>query len=340
MFVRSLLLAILFFVITPTHSKAVEIQKSNQHRDIETLSISWPFFKNPDYWVKKHRIKSVVVYKEGKIIYEKYSKGSSSTLFLGQSMAKTLTAIVVGIAYDEKKIRLDDPIETYLPQMIGTPLGRVSIRNHLKMASGSELNQRNINKYGKITSLQSWQKTQTVDKEGEVFNYDSQSSILLSALISEIYKKPTSQVWEERVWKRLGTEHNATWESTPFNITVGSRGFSASSRDWIRVSQLWLEAQNIISQEWLDLMISDNIRIVSREDGNWSRSHNPTHYGYQLWIKDDDWFCLAGRGGNKLLIDRKSKTSMLVTSFDGDWNDDGIGWFEWLTEKNLDSLIK
>lgn len=340
MFIKALLLSLLLLVITSVNSAEVVVQRSASAQIIPIQEIQWSFFKNPDNWIKRHKIKSVVVYKEGKIIYESYSVGSSSTKFLGQSMTKTLTALVVGIAYDEKKINIDDPIENYLPEMVGTPLGKVSIRNHLKMSSGSELNQQNIGKYGKITSSNSWQQTQTIQAQGKVFNYDSQSSILLSKLISEIYKKPLSSVWEEKVWSKLGTEYDASWETTPRGLTVGSRGYSATSRDWIKISQLWLENQSIVSTEWLDQMIRDKIKLTRSYDGNWSRYHNPTHYGYQIWIKENKWFSLAGKGGNKLLIDKKSKTAILVTSVDGDWNDDGIGWFEWLTEQSLDSLIK
>jgi CubicO group peptidase (beta-lactamase class C family) len=57
--------------------------------------------------------------------------------FLSHSMAKTITAMLIGIAISEGAIKsIDDPAATYVPQLVGTECGQTAIRDLLHMASG------------------------------------------------------------------------------------------------------------------------------------------------------------------------------------------------------------
>ncbi len=52
-------------------------------------------------------------------------------------MAKTVTAMLVGIAIAEGRIRsVDDPAAAYVPALAGTEYGRTSLRHLLQMSSG------------------------------------------------------------------------------------------------------------------------------------------------------------------------------------------------------------
>ena len=52
-------------------------------------------------------------------------------------MAKTVTAMLVGIAIAEGRIRsVDDPAAAYVPELAGTEYGRTSLRHLLQMSSG------------------------------------------------------------------------------------------------------------------------------------------------------------------------------------------------------------
>ena len=52
-------------------------------------------------------------------------------------MAKTVTAMLVGIAIDEGRIRsVDDLAAAYVPELAGTEYGRTSLRHLLQMSSG------------------------------------------------------------------------------------------------------------------------------------------------------------------------------------------------------------
>ena len=52
-------------------------------------------------------------------------------------MAKTVTAMLIGIAVEERFIRsIDDPAAAYVPELDGTEYGRTSLRHLLQMSSG------------------------------------------------------------------------------------------------------------------------------------------------------------------------------------------------------------
>ena len=55
------------------------------------------------------------------------------------SMAKTVTAMLVGIAIDEGRIRsVDDLAAAYVPELAGTEYGRTSLRHLLQMSSAGD----------------------------------------------------------------------------------------------------------------------------------------------------------------------------------------------------------
>src|SRR5262249_56920795 len=72
------------------------------------------------------------------ILYEHYQYARTDRdRFLSQSMAKTITAMLIGIAVSEGKIKsIDDPASAYVPGLANTEYGKTSIRDLLHMASG------------------------------------------------------------------------------------------------------------------------------------------------------------------------------------------------------------
>jgi CubicO group peptidase (beta-lactamase class C family) len=58
-------------------------------------------------------------------------------------MAKTITALLVGIALDQGKIAsLDDPVTRYLPELAGTGYDGATIRQVMQMRSGVDYQER------------------------------------------------------------------------------------------------------------------------------------------------------------------------------------------------------
>lgn len=345
--------------LTPGLSKEHHwVRKTTNNKPFDKTEVKWPWTGNPEHWIEKHAVVAVAIFKENKIIYEKYQYDrNSNQRFNSQSMAKTLTAIAVGIAVDDGLIDIEKPIKTYVPDVSGFPIGEVSVRNHLKMASGSEFKwashgsaadyfiQKFASKDCEIPNRacgtdvrEIWKKTDLVNQQGSKFDYDPRSSDILSMAVANVYGKPMSKVWEEKVWSKIYPKRDAFWRKvwyTP-NLTSGANFFYATPEDYLKIANLWLDPnQKVVSKRWLDQMVQDRIPVNGHTVG-WG---GVTDYGYQIWIKDD-WFAMAGYRGQKIFIHPKSKTAMFVSSVDGAWTKDGINFWEWLTEKSLNDLKK
>ena len=332
------------------------VRAATSRLEIPVTSVKWPSSRDPADWMSRHAVLAVVVYKEGKIIFEKYQYDRHrNNRFAGESMTKTLTAMAVGLAVDEGKLDIDQPVSTYLPELVGTALGKVSVRNHLKMASGSsfvwdskgDARTYYLNKFASVTCGMDqcgrdikdvWRGATTSGDQGIRFNYDPQSSDILSGVLQTIYGQRLAKVWEKKVWTKIGAERDAFWRgvrNTP--ITSGANFFFATSHDWIKLAKLWIEPNAVVSNDWLNQMIIDSLPTANHPQSRWGRS-SPDRYGYQLWIRTGRWIAMAGYRGQKLFIDRASKTAMFVSSLEGSWTDEGVTWFEWVSKQSSDSL--
>jgi CubicO group peptidase (beta-lactamase class C family) len=115
---------------TPWHFKRSPEPSIAYNFDSQRLTIA-------DY-LKRNPVTGLLIAKNDTIVYEHYQYSRTDRdRFLSQSMAKTIVAMLVGIAVSEGRIKsIDDLASTYVPGLAGTEYGNTSIRALLNMASG------------------------------------------------------------------------------------------------------------------------------------------------------------------------------------------------------------
>ena len=93
---------------------------------------------NSDEYLKRQRVMGLLVIKDGRIVLERYQYNrNESNRFQSESMAKSVTALLVGIAIAEGHIKsVDDLAKQYVPELVDHPYGETSIRHLLQMSSG------------------------------------------------------------------------------------------------------------------------------------------------------------------------------------------------------------
>src|SRR6185436_19456666 len=91
-----------------------------------------------DRYLSRNPTTGLIVARGESILLERYQYGRNDRhRFTSWSMAKTVTAMLIGIALDEGRNRsIDDRAEVYLPALAGTEYGRTSLRHLLQMSSG------------------------------------------------------------------------------------------------------------------------------------------------------------------------------------------------------------
>jgi CubicO group peptidase (beta-lactamase class C family) len=110
-------------------------------RAAKEIDVVYPYdgrYRRLGDYLDRHPVTGLLIARGDTILFEHYRYGrSDEDRFLSQSLAKTLTGLLVGIALHEGAIRsLDDSAATYVPDLAGTEYGATPIRALLRMASG------------------------------------------------------------------------------------------------------------------------------------------------------------------------------------------------------------
>ena len=108
--------------------------------------ITWKFRGEDltlDDYLSRNPTTGLLIARGDMILVERYQYGRTDRhRFTSFSMAKTVTAMLIGIAIAEGAIRsVDDLAAAYVPALAGTEYGRTSLRHLLQMSSGVRFNE-------------------------------------------------------------------------------------------------------------------------------------------------------------------------------------------------------
>jgi CubicO group peptidase (beta-lactamase class C family) len=192
-------------------------------------------------------MRAVVVVHDGRIVAETYGPGfSAQTPLLGWSMAKSVNAALLGRLMQVGA--LSPRISGLFPEWQGDARSAITIAQLLAMESGLAFNE----SYGSVTDVTRMlflepDMTRYVislpmqANPGEVFNYSSGTSMLLSRLwMSAAGGRAQALSFPSRaLFAPLGMA-SAVLEPDETGIFVGSSYMYATARDWARFSLLLL----------------------------------------------------------------------------------------------------
>lgn len=82
---------------------------------------------------------ALVVLRDGRVLAERYGEGiNPDTRLLSRSLAKTITAALVGLMVSDGRLALDSPVPVQAWNQPGDPRGTITLRHLLQMTSGLE----------------------------------------------------------------------------------------------------------------------------------------------------------------------------------------------------------
>lgn len=234
---------------------------------------------------------SFLVIKNDTIITENYF-GSHviNTVSNSFSAAKTVVALLVGIAIEEGKIKgLDDKVGDYLPEFAEGEKSKITIRHLLMMASGLDWEESGKNPlsenaesyYGTdLYRLVTQQKV--VQEPGKIFNYQSGNSQLLAFIVEKATGIDLATYAAEKIWKKMGAEHDAFWSLDKKN--GDEKAFCCiygTSRDFAKLGKLFLNngkwEGNTVIPEWYMK------EVVSNPEMNTDEGIPNFRYGLHVW---------------------------------------------------------
>jgi len=293
-----------------------------------------------DDYLARNPVTGLIVAKGDDILFEAYQYGRTDRhQMLSQSMAKSITGLLVGIAIAEGAIRsVDDPADTYVDDLKGTEYGRTSIRDLLHMSSGVEFgeqadNNRDLVRLGidlmggyleeykrqaKGTIAGIIQFNRRIAPAGTRFYYASIEVYVLGVMLRRATGQSLSSYAQQKLWTRIGTEAHASWVVDAQGYEMAAGFFSATLRDYARLARLlahdgdW-NGRQIVPPQWL---IDATTVQPSREYLAPGKADPTFGYGYLMWLLPwgNRQFALFGDYGQRICIDPVSKLMLVQTA--------------------------
>jgi CubicO group peptidase (beta-lactamase class C family) len=295
-----------------------------------------------DDYVERTPTTGLLVARENTILVERYQYGrSDGHRFTSASIAKTVTAMLVGIAIAEGRIRsIDDLAATYVPELVGTEYGRTSLRHLLQMSSGVRYSEDyggggdharfTAATYlglgpGGATAVKAF--NDRVAPAGTRFSYASIETQVLGLVLQAATDQPVAEYFQSTIWQEIGTEADATWLIDNSGQESTYTGLNAVLRDYARLGLLlahdgnW-QGRQLIPTSWLVDATTVRADQTHLRPGI---AHPIFGYGYQTWIHPGArrMFMLWGARGQRIFVDPESRLVLVNTavhklSFDPD----------------------
>jgi CubicO group peptidase (beta-lactamase class C family) len=254
-------------------------------------------------YLKHANSEGILILKNDTVIFERYALGlTEDETHISWSMAKSVVATLMGIAYDEGLYQLDEPVTKYLPQFAGTGYDGVKIKDILQMSSGVAFNEdygdfnSDINRFGRAfamgSSLEGFAKSLKRDKTpGTYCHYVSIDTQVLGLLLIKLTGKTLTAYLDEKLWQPLGMEGKCEFLVDKKGVELALGGLNMTLRDYAKLGQLYLHKGNfngkqIVSEEWVKMAITpDAPHLMPGPNPNSSHTYG---YGFQWWIPEVD----------------------------------------------------
>lgn len=234
-----------------------------------------------------------IVIQNGQVLYEEYWDGYGPTSLSNSfSMGKSVVSLLFGIAMDEGYIKsVQDYVYEYIPEFSKPSLKDIKIIDVLTMSSGINWDEAYKTPFSMTTEAyygtdleELIYNMKGIEEPGKRFKYLSGNTEILAIILQNATGKNISELASEKIWKKIGAEHDALWSlDKKDGIEKAYCCFNSNARDFARLGQLMLNYGS-----W------DSVQIVPRDyykeaisPANWLKRSDDQpldYYGYQFWI--------------------------------------------------------
>ena len=294
-------------------------------------------------YLERARVTGLLVIKNGEIRLEAYGNGGDQdALFTSNSVAKSVTSTLVGVALGQGLIdSLDDPVDKYIPELADTAYAGVPIEAVLQMSSGvafvedydSALSdsdrlwidvaaRRTVSAHAFLMGM-----TETETAPYRVFNYKGTDTQALAWLIERVTGKTLSAYLSETIWNPVGMEADALWGVDDDDLDGASEiafaALNARLRDFGRFGLLiardgvW-NGNRILPEGWVERATTPSSPQVM--PGRLYQGYK-LGYQYQWWVYPDGTFTAQGINGQFIYVDRSRDLVVVQTAGWSDWWD-------------------
>lgn len=247
------------------------------------------------------RIHGYMLIKGDCILAEKYyTPFHRESLHRMYSIAKSFTALAVGLLVKNGLVKTEDRICNYFPELLPEEgahpwCEEMTIKDMLTMRTCHSST--TYKRYGDGDWTESFFRVEPDHVPGTVFSYDTSSSHVLAALVEKLTGKRMLDYMREEMLGELGFSKEAYMIPDPMGVSQGGSGLMCTLRDIAVAAHLCNRLGTLQGREYLprDYMVeavscqvpTDLQPVLDEQCG----------YGYFIWMPREEGFTFYGMGG-------------------------------------------
>ena len=259
----------------------------------------------------------VVVVRHGKVVLEGWWKPyAAETPHALYSLSKSFTSTAVGLAIQEGKLSLSDPVLKFFPNDApGEPsknLRSLRVADLLRMSTGHQAEPR-VGPADKEPWTKTFLAQPIPNKPGTHFLYNTPATYMLSAIVQQVTGQTTLDYLRPRLFDPLGIK-DPTWGTSPQGVSLGGYGLSIRTEDIAKFGQLYLqkgswEGKQLVPTGWIEAATARQTSNGSDPNSDWEQG-----YGYQFWRCRHDAFRGDGAFGQYCVVIPEQDTVVAINS--------------------------
>jgi CubicO group peptidase (beta-lactamase class C family) len=255
-------------------------------------------------------IHSLMIVRHGSVILDAYFYPYDGTICHDlASVTKSLMTTLIGIAADQGKLDLDQPVLSFFPDRAianrDERKERITVRHLASMSSGLDCTEEDGERTQReMRASPDWVQF-VLDRPvawepGTHFVYCSPGMHLLSAVLQEATGMTALDFARANLFEPLDIT-DVNWPADPQGYTHGWGDVCLRPRDMAKLGFLWLHQgrwgdRQIVSREW----------VAESSERRMTGTGRPEDYGYGWWVSAPDeefqFVQAAGRGGQTVTV--------------------------------------
>ena len=238
--------------------------------------------------------RAVVIMHGGAIAAERYAPGyDADTRFVSWSMAKTVTAVMIGMLVADGRLRLDETPPVPHWQRPGDPRGEITLRQLLQMRAGLDHTEAGDPPYESSEvrmlfldgrdDMAAWAEAQPLEAEpGAKFEYSSNTTVILADIAARVLsasddpdlrRRAVDDYLRARVFAPLAMDSMVA-EYDASGTLIGGSLMHGTARDWARFGEFLrnkgsYRGSQLVPRRWVEFMTRPSPRSAHSGGQTW-----------------------------------------------------------------------